>query len=209
MTTGTSSPSGGAPPQRPPARLERLFADHHRAVLAYAARRTRPPGDLATAEDVAAAVFQRCWQRLDDVPDDALPWLLVTARHVLSETTRGQSRRRERERAGEADRALNSARTGPDAGDVAVRAITVRAALERLSADDRELVTLVAWDDLPLTTAAQVLGISHAAARQRWHRARARLAHALDLPDEPEARVAATHPTPLPLLRTPLTEVRP
>jgi RNA polymerase sigma-70 factor (ECF subfamily) len=55
----------------------------------------------------------------------------------------------------------------------------VRRALERLSAGDRELLLLMAWDDLTSAQAAQVLGITPEAVRARLHRARARLARHL------------------------------
>ena len=51
------------------ARLEALFEAHARTVLAYARRRT----DHATAADVLSDVFVVAWQRLERIPDDALP----------------------------------------------------------------------------------------------------------------------------------------
>jgi RNA polymerase sigma-70 factor (ECF subfamily) len=44
-----------------------------------------------------------------------------------------------------------------------------------LSASDRELLTLIAWDGLTPTEAAQALGCSRATLAVRLHRARARL----------------------------------
>jgi RNA polymerase sigma-70 factor, ECF subfamily len=49
------------------------------------------------------------------------------------------------------------------------------AALAALSAADRELVLLVAWDGLTAEQAAEVLGISRNALAVRLHRARRRL----------------------------------
>ncbi len=48
-------------------------------------------------------------------------------------------------------------------------------ALARLSGEDRELVTLVYWEQLTAREAAGVLGISEAAARKRLERARSSL----------------------------------
>jgi hypothetical protein len=56
-------------------RLERLFSAHGAAVRAYARRRVDP----ASADDAVSDVFVIAWRRLDDVPDDALPWLLGCA----------------------------------------------------------------------------------------------------------------------------------
>jgi RNA polymerase sigma-70 factor (ECF subfamily) len=55
----------------------------------------------------------------------------------------------------------------------------VHEALGRLSADDRELVTLIAWEGLTPAEAATVLGLSSGTARVRLHRARTRLRAAL------------------------------
>jgi RNA polymerase sigma factor (sigma-70 family) len=54
-----------------------------------------------------------------------------------------------------------------------------RQAFERLSDDDRELLSLVAWEGLSGHEIAKVLGCSRGAARLRLHRARKRLAKEL------------------------------
>jgi RNA polymerase sigma-70 factor (ECF subfamily) len=56
-------------------RLEGLFSAHAGAVRAYARRRVDP----VAADDAVSEVFVIAWRRLDDVPDDALPWLLGLA----------------------------------------------------------------------------------------------------------------------------------
>ena len=71
------------------ARLEALYVAHARTVLLYARRRT----DHATAADVLSDVFVVAWQRLDEVPTDALPWLLACARRVLWHQQRAERRR--------------------------------------------------------------------------------------------------------------------
>lgn len=72
-------------------RLEDLFSAHAVAVRAYARRRVDP----AAADDAVSEVFVIAWRRLEDVPDDALPWLLGCARNVLAH----QGRRSRRDRA--------------------------------------------------------------------------------------------------------------
>jgi DNA-directed RNA polymerase specialized sigma24 family protein len=73
----------------------------------------------------------------------------------------------------------------------------VRDALKRLAPDDRELLTLVAWEGLRAGEAAAVLGIGAAAARQRLVRARRRLRAELDGAGEaaPAAGPASFTPT--------------
>jgi DNA-directed RNA polymerase specialized sigma24 family protein len=65
-------------------RFEGLFRQNYAAVRAYALRRA--PHDVA--QDVAAETFLVAWRRLDDVPDDALPWLYGVARRVLANQRR-------------------------------------------------------------------------------------------------------------------------
>jgi RNA polymerase sigma-70 factor (ECF subfamily) len=61
----------------PPPREERfegLFRATYPAVRAYALRRSAPEA----AKDVVAETFLVAWRRLDEVPEDALPWLYGT-----------------------------------------------------------------------------------------------------------------------------------
>lgn len=179
-----------------------LFMTHQRAVVAYVARRTDPPGDTDTAQDVASAVFITAWRRLDDVGPDPLPWLFVTARNVLADTRRGARRQRSRESRHGVDRSLNPPPV-PDLADRVADGIAVREALANLNDQERELATLVAWDDLSLVQAAQVLGISPEAARTRWKRLRSKLSEALsdaeDATGEPARDASSTHTSHLPV----------
>jgi RNA polymerase sigma-70 factor (ECF subfamily) len=150
------------------ARLESLFAEHARAVRAYALRRADP----ATADDVVSEVFVVACRRLSDVPADALPWLLACARRVLANQRRGQRRQRALGERLAATR--ESEPRGPDSPDGALAA-----ALARLSDADREVLMLIAWDGLEPARAARVLGCSRGALAVRLHRARRRLGDAL------------------------------
>ncbi len=152
-------------------RLEELFEAHHRALLAYAARRSPT---MADAEDVVAEVFLVAWRRLDDVPagDEALPWLYAVARKTLGNQRRGFLRRGRLQQRLEqtADRPIDAP---PPETEPALEA------LARLSADDQELLRLVAWEELSHAEIAAVLGISVNAVAIRLHRARARFEGAL------------------------------
>ncbi|HXO07260.1 MAG TPA: sigma factor-like helix-turn-helix DNA-binding protein [Solirubrobacteraceae bacterium] len=61
----------------------------------------------------------------------------------------------------------------------------IRRALDALSANDRELLLLVAWDGLSPAQAGSVLGLTPAAARSRLHRARRRLAQRFEIDQSP------------------------
>ena len=52
-------------------------------------------------------------------------------------------------------------------------------ALDRVSARDREILLLIAWDGLSIEEAAYALGCSRGAAKVRFHRAKRRLGQAI------------------------------
>lgn len=154
-------------------RLEALFSRHAAAVRAYAARRV----PAAEADDVTSEVFVVAWRRLDDVPDDPLPWLLACARRVVANRRRSSRRQ-----------AALRARLGRERRGVVMPPIagsSLRDALASLSAGDREVLMLVAWEGLDASRAAVVVGCSPRAFAMRLHRARRRLARAMGELDRP------------------------
>lgn len=70
-------------------RLERLFDAYADRVHAFATHWVGPN----SARDVVSETFLVAWRRFDTVPDRALPWLLGTARKVISNELRGRARR--------------------------------------------------------------------------------------------------------------------
>lgn len=132
-------------------------------VLGYAMRRTGPE----EARDVVAETFTIAWRKIDRVPDgdEAIPWLLVTARHVLSNRRRSAAR---------------TVSPGPvaverDHADDVVATLALVTAFNRLSERERETLALVAWDGLEPASAARVAGCSAATFSVRLHRARRHL----------------------------------
>jgi DNA-directed RNA polymerase specialized sigma24 family protein len=161
----------------PADRFTAMMREHGRAVLGYLSRRTEPAQDAA---DLMAEVFVVAWRRLAEVPEpagEARAWLLGTARLVLANHRRGTARRHRL--ANRLRLALRPA-TGFDGGGGAVSA-----ALSRLGENDRELLTLIAWEDLTPAQAAVVIGIPAATARKRLERARARLREILEADGSP------------------------
>ncbi len=154
------------------ARFEEIYDAFSGLILAYASRRT---ADAQDAADIVAETFTIAWRRLDDVPagDRARPWLYGVARRVLANHHRGNARReRLRDRlAVDADEMHDPTAEigGPDLDRIV-------SALSALSDSDRELLTLVAWDELDRDEIAVVLGCSAATVRLRLHRARKRFA---------------------------------
>ena len=150
-------------------RFRLLYDAAYPRILAYALRRARSRED---AFDALSETFTVVWRRLDDVPGDErqIAWVYGVARRVLANQYRGADRRR---RLDERMAVTATPAADPDLG-------LVHEALDRLRPDDREILTLSAWDDLDNDEIAVVLGITAAAAAVRLHRARRRLAVELD-----------------------------
>jgi len=177
--------------------FEAIFSTHYGAVHRYALRRAEPP----LAEEVVNETFLIAWRRLDDVPDNPLPWLYVTAGNILT-TRRREAHRHERRSAAAAAEPPRAARDPADRfaeRDAALRAFAT------LSEPDREALRLVAWERLSIAEGARAAGVSRPAFAMRVSRARRRLAaHLRDqdaamafeaadlaLPDEPGPSRAA------------------
>jgi RNA polymerase sigma-70 factor (ECF subfamily) len=152
--------------------FEELYTRHAGAVRGYAMRRCDPE----TADDVVADVFLVAWRRREALPEEPLPWLLGTARRVLANHARGQSRRGrllDRLAAEPSTIAPPLTASGPESA-------RLDAALASLHEQDRELLLLMAWERLELRQAAEVLGVRPNTLAVRLHRARRRLSAALE-----------------------------
>jgi RNA polymerase sigma-70 factor (ECF subfamily) len=139
-------------------------------VRRYAWRR-----DPQIADDVAAETFIVAWRRLDDVPEDARPWLIGVARNVTLNFRRSQRRQQNLVFELQQDRA----RAQPAETPTSELPPEVAAALDALFPGDREVLLLHAWDDLDSPRIAVVLGCSKANASLRLHRAKRRFEKAL------------------------------
>jgi len=166
-------------PDDPPASPEQVFEDAYRecgtAVLGYALRRSASRDD---ALDVVAETFATAWRRRADMPvdaDDVRPWLFGIARNCLANVSRS-ARRASRLGNRLADALAGTPLPDPSAlTEGRAEARRVREALVELSPEDRELVTLVAWEGLTPAQVATALGVPAGTVRVRLHRARTRL----------------------------------
>jgi RNA polymerase sigma-70 factor, ECF subfamily len=167
-----------------PARFTALYDSEYHRVLGYARRRCTT--DEAT--DVVAETFTIAWRRLEEVPegDAALYWLYATARRVLA-----NHRRAQRRRANLVSVLERQPLTGFGAPPT-LESRRVAEAFARLSEQDRELLLLVAWEELDAAAVARVLRCSVNAARIRLHRARRRFARALASADQEDERRIST-----------------
>jgi RNA polymerase sigma-70 factor (ECF subfamily) len=172
----------------PERRGEAVTDDEHRFTGMYDACRQRVWAYVVSragrqvADEVVSETFAIAWRRLEDVPEQALPWLLGVARNVLRDNIRAQARR-------EALGAELRAWAEGDVADEVAERMGVLRALAELPEDDREVLVLVAWQGLSPKDAARVVGCSSAAFRVRLHRARKRLGQAMESPPPPRPRV--------------------
>lgn len=160
-------------------RMRRLATEIVDPVRRYLHRRT----DAATADDVLGDTLLVCWRRLDEVPDDALPWAIVVARNCLANAER--SARRQHRVVGKIIALDPPAEAADDLGmrgagmqgaaDSDADASEIRTALTRLRPADAELLRLWAWEQLTIPQLAAALDISTNAVTIRLHRAKARM----------------------------------
>jgi len=151
------------------ARFEALYREHVEVVLRFALARVR----AEQAKDVVAETFLVAWRRIDDVPDQPMPWLLGVARKVIATQSRGEARRLA---LGERLALVtNDDEVVGDAGEQATERHAVLSAFRELSEADREILRLIAWDGLSPEQAAEVLDVTRLAFAVRLHRARRRL----------------------------------
>ncbi|MDN4174639.1 sigma-70 family RNA polymerase sigma factor [Nocardioides sp. SOB77] len=148
------------------ARFEALAAGLVEPLRRYLARRTDP----ATADDVLSETLLVCWRRLEEVPEEPLPWAYAVARHALANAER--SARRQRRVAGRVAALDPPAAVTADEPEVDV---PLDEALAALRAEDAELLRLWAWEQLGPSEIAAVLGLTPNAVSIRLHRARGRL----------------------------------
>ena len=164
----------------------RVVYDSHLAdVTAYVRRRAAKDA----VEDIVADVFLVCWKKLEQVPKYPLPWLYAVARKTLANHYRQRARQYAE---------LPSTEV---AGGVPLPGDPILAlAFAGLAESDREVLRLVAWEQLTLRQAAATLDCSAVACRVRLHRAKRRLAGHLE---QLEAASATPRPRPDPRGATP------
>ncbi len=150
------------------------YREHLPAISRYLGRRV----DRDQVEDLAAMVFEVAWQKRDSVAlGQELPWLYKIASFQVSNFRRRQS---------SALKFLTltlSPDNAPSAESLAVFDADLAAGWAKLSASDRALLALVAFDGLGVGEAARALSISANAASAKLHRASAKLAKYLAVKD--------------------------
>lgn len=175
----------------PPAdeRFTEIYEHHYASVLAYCGRRL----NRAEAEEVANEVFVVLWRRIDKFDEEEpLAWLYSVAYKSVANRYRGEKRK-----ARLSDRLFSLPAGEPiRPEDIVIRREQDRLIVEaitRLRPTDQQVLRLAAWEGLPASGIAKVIGCSPAAAEQRLHRAKKRLAKVV-------STSIATVPAPTPSL---------
>lgn len=152
--------------------FERQFAEHSEAIVRFLYRR----GAYNDAEDLAAETFVVLWKKKEEVPDGAeLPWLYKTAGLTLS----NWYRKKKSLPLGDNQETLDSTDFDDPAHKV-LDSVSMRQALSELSARDREILLIVAWEGLSGQDLADYLGVRRSAADAALSRARKRLEEAME-----------------------------
>ena len=164
-------------------RFAAIFDRHAPAIHRYLRRRI---GEHA-AEDVLGETFLIAFRRrgrFDPERSDARPWLYGIAAKLVVDHHRRENRRRSI--VGLPDRAADEhADEVADRVSAQSQQAILRAALDRLSADDREVLVLIAWEELSYAEVAEAMSIPVGTVRSRLHRARQQIRHWLATADNP------------------------
>lgn len=153
-------------------RFEALVPGLVEPLRRYLVRRTDPE----TAEDVLADALLVCWRRVEELPDEPLPWAYGVARNCLRNAERSVRRQ---ERVVARVLAVDPPREAEPETETA-RDIELTLALSRLTQEEVELVRLWAWERLAPSEIATVLEITPNAVSIRLHRAKEKLRRLLD-----------------------------
>lgn len=138
-----------------------------RDLLGFLLRRTRSPEDAA---DCLAETFLIAWDKRDSLPnelDQARPWLFGVARNVLKRDRKLENRASTAR--AELARELHGTQREIPEDDL------VSAALQQLAPIDREIIEMLAWDQLAPREVAAIMELSPNVVRIRAHRARLKL----------------------------------
>jgi RNA polymerase sigma-70 factor, ECF subfamily len=154
--------------------MHTLFLRHHLAVYRFVLQGLQ---DKALAEDVTSEVFLDVWRRASRFQgrSTVLTWVLAIARQKTGRAVRPKGRA---PRGGDAAVAENF--DDPAASLPAEDRNTVlRRCMTRLSAEHREVIDLVYYQEQSMESVAAILGVPRNAAKTRVFSARRRLAEEL------------------------------
>jgi|ERR1700733_2413872 len=162
-----------------PERFAVLFDRHAPHIHRYLARRAgRQVADDLVAETFLTAFAKR--DRFDLGYSDARPWLYGIATNLVGQQRRDEARQYRIRRGAVAEPEV------PDHADRVAAGVTAQtmralldAALAALPAGDRDVLLLIAWEQLTYQEVSRALAIPAGTVRSRLHRARTKVRQAL------------------------------
>jgi RNA polymerase sigma factor (sigma-70 family) len=158
--------------RREPEQFAVLFDRHAPYIHRYLARRAgRQVADDLVAETFLVAFAKR--DRYDLAHADARPWLYGIATNLVGQHRRDEARQYRISQAAAAEPEVpgHAERVTTDVTAQAMRPL-LDAALAALSAGDRDVLLLIAWEQLTYPEVSRALGIPVGTVRSRLHRAR-------------------------------------
>jgi RNA polymerase sigma-70 factor (ECF subfamily) len=149
--------------------LSELFERHHRRLYQFFLKLAR---DRSVAEDLVQEVFVRVLKYRHTWRDEAefVPWMFALARNAAVDHFRSRTRDSKRDAAALPDLTTQPAHAVERLEELE-RATQLRAALDLLAPDKREVLLLARFGELRHDRIAAMLGISPGAVRVRLHRA--------------------------------------
>jgi RNA polymerase sigma-70 factor (ECF subfamily) len=163
-------------------RFQVLFSEVYEPVQRYVRRRVDPNA----VDDIVSETMLTLWRRMDEVPQDALPWTYGVARRQVANHRRADRRHL---------RLVRRAESEPRPVPVSDHPLDpeLHTALSALGDSDRELLGLWAWERLEPAEIAVVLGLTPNAVSIRLHRAKAKLGENLEIARKDEAFSGHSH----------------
>jgi RNA polymerase sigma factor (sigma-70 family) len=166
-----------AAPSEAEVAFDALYRSSRDDVFAYVSGLLR---DRSAAEDVTAQAFERAYRRrasFNPKRGTHRAWLFGIARNAALDELRRRSR--QAELVGEPED-TEAAGAHEEAAEAALLRTTLRAALAKLSARERELIALKYFAGLANAEIAEVIGVSESNAGTKLHRAMEKLREACD-----------------------------
>jgi RNA polymerase sigma factor (sigma-70 family) len=145
-----------------------MISRHEAVVGAYLHRRV----GRSVAEELLAEVWIAAFRSrgtYDRTYDDARPWLFGVARNTLRRHWRN---RRPEDLVDDLSELAQGSDPWPAVDDRVDGAALLRSALAQLRPNQREVLTLVVWEELSVADAARTLGIPAGTARHTLYQAR-------------------------------------
>jgi RNA polymerase sigma-70 factor (ECF subfamily) len=155
-------PDRATPAPADEALIRALYADHGRALLAYATRLT---GDRTAAEDVVQETLVRAWRNKDVLTNgqgSVRGWLFTVTRNIVIDQVRARAAR-----PAEVAAPTEAPSGGRDPADQVVDSIVVLDALDGLSREHRSVIEEIYFRGRAVAEVAADLGIPPGTVKSR------------------------------------------